>query len=131
MKIILTEIEKSSLKKLHKKLKDQRNLDRIKAITLLSENYTIIEVVKILLLERGTVARWIEKFNDKSLFTDWLGDKYKLYSGKLNSEQEEKIVSYVSGNIINDSKQIQEYIKTEFGINYTEFVVSFIEHISI
>ena len=81
----------NNLKKLHKELKDQRNCDRIKAIILLSENYTIIEVAKILLLKKGTIARWAEKFNDKSLFSDWLEGKYKLYSGKLNSKQEKKM----------------------------------------
>ena len=128
MKITLTEIEKNHLKRLHKELKDQRNCDRIKAVILLSEDYTIVEVAKILLLDRGTIIRWVEKFNNKTLFSDWLGDDYKAYSGKLNSDQEKKVISYVTGNIINDSKQVIEYIEVEFGISYTESGIVYLLH---
>lgn len=120
MKINLTEIEKNHLKELHKKLRDQRNCDRIKAIILLSENYTIIEVAKILLIDRNTITRWVEKYNNRTLFSDWLEDKYKDYSGKIDSDQEEKVINYVTANIINDSKKVIEYIKSEFNISYSQ-----------
>ena len=119
MKIKLTEIEKNDLRKLHKDFKDKRNCDRIKAIILLSENYTIMEVAKILLLDRNTITNWVKKYKNKSLFSNWLVDNYKGYSGKLTSDKKEKIIDYVSSNIINDGKQVIEYIKSEFQISYT------------
>ncbi len=120
MKIILTEIEKQQLKKLHKELRDQKNCDRIKAIILLSESYSISKVSDILLLDRDTISRWAKKFNNKESLSSWLLDNYKIYSGRLNLEQEKKIINYVDENIINDSKQVIEYIKIEFSISYSE-----------
>ncbi len=120
MKIILTDIEKAYLKKLHRELRDQRNCDRIKAIILLSDNYTINKVADILLIDRDTISRWAKKFNNKSTLSDWLVDNYRIYSGRLNPEQKKKIINYVDENTINNSKQIIEYIKIEFNISYKE-----------
>ncbi|MEW5694195.1 MAG: helix-turn-helix domain-containing protein [Candidatus Hydrogenedentota bacterium] len=55
MQIELTEKEKAELRRYHRTIKDGKKRDRIKAILLLDEGYSVTEISHILLIEENTV----------------------------------------------------------------------------
>ena len=130
MNIILTNTEKVKLKRMHKQIKDQKNCDRIKAVLLLSDGYTIKKVSKILLVDEDTISSWKNKFNSRILFSDWLEDKYVTYKGKMNQDQKKIIEKYIKENVICDSKQVITFIEKRFGITFsTAGIVSFLHNL--
>jgi transposase len=119
MEIKITDKEKKELLKLHRIFKDKKSCDRIKAIILLSEGYTVTEVSKILLIDDETVRRWKTRYETKTNELEWLEDNYTLYSGKITEEEKQIIEKYVRENIISDSKQIIEYIEEQLSKEYS------------
>jgi transposase len=120
MKIELTSIEKSELKRYHRTIKDGKKRDRIKAILLLNEGYNPLEISQILLIDENTVSNWKKRFierKEKSLLM-WLMDEYKGYEGKLTKEEEKIVKEYVAGKIISDSKEVIEFIEKNFSKRY-------------
>ncbi len=116
----LSEQEIRDLKSLHKQTKDSKFCDRIKCILLFNDGYTSSEICKILLIDEGTVSNWIRKFKNRTTLYSWLGDDYKMYSGKLSDDQVAQIEQYLSENIMSDSKQLILFIKENMEIEYSE-----------
>lgn len=50
--------------------------------------------------------------------SDWLGNEYNGYVGKLNQKELDMVSTYVEEQVITDSKQVVRYIKSTFGIDY-------------
>jgi len=87
------------------------------------------------LLEDDTIHQWIEYFIKRKTVNDWLGYKYIGYGGKLTHSELKQVEEYVSSNVIINSKQVAQFIKTTFGkklstINITKSSV-FLKKISI
>lgn len=119
MEIKITEQEKKDLLKLHRIFKDKKSCDRIKAVIMLGDGYTVPEVSKILLIDDETVRRWAEKYQERTNKTDWIEDNYSQYEGKLTEEEKQIIEKYLQDNIISDSKQVIAYVKKQFKIKYS------------
>lgn len=119
MKIELTEAEYKELKAMHKKTKDGRERDKIKAVILLSKGYTVQETADILLWNDDTVSRWRDYFMNRKSLTDWLGYSYVGYDGKLSESEQDAVRKYVTDHTISDSGQVQHFILQEFGKVYT------------
>jgi len=120
MKIKLTSDEYDELKRMHKKSRDSRERDKIKAISMLSDGYTATQIAHILFLDEDTVLRWKNQFLKRNNLTDWLKYNFVGYSGKLNAEDESQVKAYVIDHTISDSKQVQQFIKQYFNVAYTE-----------
>lgn len=119
MKLPLSQNDRETLAKLHKSEKNKKAADRIKAILLLDAGYTQKEIATILLIEQNTVGNWFKKFKNSGNIAKYLDDNYLPYWGKLNSHQLVKVRRYVQENIIIDSKQVIEYVKEQFGVEYS------------
>lgn len=119
MKIELTKPEYAELKALHKRTKDGRERDKIKAIALLSEGYSITQVAHILFLDEDTIGRWRDYFLNRKTMKDWLGYSYVAYRGKMTPVEEAEVQTYIEHQTISDSKQVQEFIRVRFQKKYT------------
>jgi transposase len=114
MKLTKEEIE--SLRTQHKKSRDKRVCDRIKAVLLINDGYSYEEIANILLLDDSSIRRHIEEYlNYKKLTTN-----YKGSDSKLNVQQTLELVEYLKSNIFMNVKPIIEYIKTKYQIEYTK-----------
>ena len=58
--------------------------DRIQAIMILKSGYSQIEIAKVLLLDEGTIWRWVDLYKNSRL-QDPLIDNYKGGTAKLNA----------------------------------------------
>ncbi len=114
----LDKSERDSLAARHRLERDKRICDRIKAILLLNNGWSYDKVAKALLLDSGTIRRY------HAIYID--GEKSALlnfnYSGRsceLTQNQLDQLKSYVEENTPSASSQVVDYVKENFGIEYT------------
>jgi len=117
--IELTDEEKSTFKAIHRQLKNGKDRDKIKAILLLADGYKVVEVSRILLINEDTIRNWRQKYEDCNYCTDWIANEYEGYSGKLTVVQEQQVSLFVARNVVTDSKQVIDFIRTNFNKDYS------------
>ena len=91
-KLKLTEEEKTELKEFHKGIRDKRSGDRIKAILMLNDGYSFVEIATVLLVEEKTIRRWQCRYKARKNITSYIFNDCQGYEGKL-SKRETGIVS--------------------------------------
>jgi transposase len=116
MKIQLTQEQKKELEAQHKKERDSKVCDRIKAVLLSSEGWTQSQIAQALRIHETTVAIHI---------ADYLRErKLKNESGgsesKLTPEQTEELINYLEKNTYPDTKEIIAYVQKTYAVKYTQ-----------
>ncbi len=119
-KLKLTEAEKEELIHYHKSVRDGKSRDRIKAILMLNDGYSSVEIAKILILDEKTIWRWKQAYKIRKNIASFLISASIRYAGKLKGEEQEVVSEYVEENLISDSKQIRLFIQNRFQISYTK-----------
>lgn len=113
-KFNLTIKEKEALELRHKQCRDVKELDRIKAILLRSENWTIPMIAQALRIHESTVTRHI---------TDYLDGKLNIASGgsssMLNEAQTSELISHLMKNTYRTTQEIIAYIEEIYDVNYS------------
>lgn len=118
-KIHLTEEERQELLRLEKQMPFKGVAIRIRIILALDLGYSIKEVSEVLLLDEDTVIKWKKKYLESKFLSDWLGNEYVGYQGKLTRQEELKIDKFVTLEAVTDCQRVVCYIKENFGIDYT------------
>lgn len=112
---VLDDQEKANLRAAHKKERDGRIRDRIKAVLLYEEGWTQAQIAKALLIDGETVRRHIAEYNSQK--------KLKPVSGgseeKLSAEQSRLLTEHLEQHIYLYVKDIVEYVRIEFSVEYT------------
>lgn len=111
--------EREQLLKLEKQISGKKQAIRIRVILALDAGYTPKETAEILLLDEDTVCKWKRRYLKGKFFSDWLGEDYKGFGGKLTKSQQEEVVKFVKANIITDCRQVIGFIRDNFNCNYT------------
>jgi transposase len=114
----LTEEERRALREQHRRSPRAKAADRIKAILLMSQGYTRREVAAILLRDEETIGHWRERYVNRKSLEEWLQDDYQGYRGKLSIEQEQTVEKFVEENLVQDGRQVVDFIQEQFGIEY-------------
>lgn len=114
----LSQSERDSLKALHRKERDKKVCDRIKAILLLDNGWSYDRIATALLLDSDTIRRYYTMYLDS-------GKEALLdlnYSGKpceLNQDQVNQLKSYVKENSPTSALEVSIFIKKQFKVEYT------------
>ena len=110
--------ERNSLKALHRKERDKKICDRIKAILLLDNGWSYDRIATALLLDSDTIRRYYAMYVD--------GGKEALlnlnYSGRsceLNQDQLNQLKSYVKDKSPTSSLEVANFIKKQFSLDWT------------
>ena len=115
MKINLTEEDKAALEKRHKQERDKHICDRIKAVLLRSEGWSVSRIAQALRLHNDSVARHLVAYIEEG--------KLKHASGgsktKLNDEQKNELVAHLENTFYSKVAQICAYVKENYKIDYT------------
>lgn len=121
MELTLTEEEQHELKQMHRREKDGKKRDRIKAILLFSKGYTASQIAEILLVDSNTVTEWKERYEARTEknSTEWLRMQILGYQGKLSKDEQTQVETYVQANLVVDAKQVIRFIHETFGESYT------------
>ena len=114
----LTIAQVSTLKALHRKQRDRRLADRVKAIVLLGSGWSVVEVAEALLIDEVTVRNWLSKYRQGGE-TALLSFHYQGKESLLSIEQQQELVNYLDENIFLDSNAILRYIGKTYGVMYS------------
>src|SRR3989338_448161 len=107
--------ERNQLVLSHKKERDKRICDRIKAVLLHNNDYTDQEIAKILLLTDETVRSHIEDYFSKNKTAPENGGSQSA----LNAEHSSKLIAHLEEHTYLHAKNICAYVLKEYGVEYT------------
>lgn len=113
-RLFLTPEEKASLEAAHHCCEDRKEGDRIKAILLRSEGWTVPQISQALRLHQSTIIRHIEGYKLGKLKNQSGGS-----SSHLTDEQTQELIAHLEEHTYAHNHQIVLYIKERFGVTYT------------
>jgi len=115
MKIILTETQKLALELRHRREKNAKIRDRIKAILLHSEGWSHKNIAQALRINESTVYEHLNEYREN--------EKLELESGgsvsKLGEEESKELELHLEENTYPSTKEIVAYVKEKYKISYT------------
>jgi transposase len=118
----LSRKEKSQLKTIHKYThNNSMRENRIKTILLCDKNISREEIKEILLLDLQTIRRYINDFKQFRMDSIDIEDGRKSSSGnkkEISPKEEEEVKKFVQDNLIEEAKEVQNYINEKFDISY-------------
>jgi transposase len=106
---------KKALISRHKKCRDKRECDRIKAVFLYAKGWSIASIADALPLHETSVTRHINDFNTLGKLTSISGGS----SGYLDTEQTKCLITHLCEVTYLHTHQIVAYIKEAFDVEYT------------
>jgi transposase len=115
MKFYLTDEEKISLLKQHKKERDKRICDRIKAVLLRDKGWTWMQIAEALLISEESLRQHIKDYqSSRKLKPENGGSKEKL-----SFEQSQQLITHLQSHTYLYTKDIAVYIGFTYGIKYS------------
>src|SRR3990167_5766650 len=115
MKRILTPKEREKLIQRHRKERDGRIRDRIKAVLAYDDGYNYCEIAKILLLDDETIRRHIEDYQNKRKLNPENGGS----DSKLTEQESQKLIEHLSEITYLYVKDICQYVKRKYKKKYS------------
>jgi len=113
--ITLTQQEKSALELLHKKCRDKRECDRIKAVLLSDEGWSSVMIAQALRKHNASIARHLNDYtNDRKLKSE-NGDS----KSNLTAVQTEEVNQHLMEKTYRYSYQIVDYILNTHKIRFS------------
>lgn len=115
IKITLTEKEKCSLESRHKKCRDKRECDRIKAVLLCDEGWSSIMIAQALRKHEATIVRQLNDFIHKEKLAPESGGS----DGYLNADETRHLNQHLCDVTYLHTHQIAAYVKEAFSVEYS------------
>lgn len=106
--------EKAALEREHAVQSNGKERDRLKAILLRSEGWTVPQISQALRLHRTSIIRHIEEYKSGKLKNESGGS-----SSHLTGEQTQELIAHLEEHTYAHNHQIVLYIKDRFGVTYT------------
>ena len=88
--ISLTKVEKSHLEQQHKRVRDGRIRDRLKAVLLRSEGWSVTQIAQALRLHESSITRHLDDYLAESKLSPNNGGS----AGYLSEKQIEELVAH-------------------------------------
>jgi transposase len=114
----LSQSERDSLKALHRKERDKKICDRVKAILLLDNGWSYDKIATALLLDSDTIRRYYTMYIDGGKEA-LLSLSYSGRSSQLNQDQLDQLKSYVKDKSPTSSLEVATFVKQQFSLEYT------------
>lgn len=111
----LTLNEREALKASHRKERDKRRCDRIKAVLAYDEGYSYTEIARILLLDDETIRRHIEDYFSKNKLAPENGGSQSHFS----QVEADALISHLQEVTYLYVKDICAYVKLKFDKTYS------------
>ena len=118
MAIKLSQEEKNTIKGLHRSCKQRKHADKLKAILMLNDGFSCVEVGKILLLDDDTIRTYRTIYLNQGAKA-LLSDNNNGTKAFVSSKQLDALEKHLTQNVYADSKGIVVWVEKEFGIKYT------------
>ena len=115
MKKFLNTSERGQLITQHRKEKDRRTGDRIKAILMADNGWSFKDIAKALLLDQETISRHVKEYVESKKLSISTGGS----ESKLSFEQSVEIVKYLEEVTHLKVSKICIYVQEKYAITYT------------
>jgi len=115
MQIELTNQEKQDLETQHKRARDSRIADRIKAVLLFNEGWSQVEISQALRIRPETVHDHLAAYRRSKKLKPENGGSESL----MSKEQTAEILSYLDAHTFTTVSGICKYVKATYGVEYT------------
>jgi transposase len=112
---ILSTAEKQALEIQHKRERDSRICDRIKAVLLSSEGWTQIQISQALRIRPETVSDHLEDYKRTQKLKPLNGGS----KSSLSKEHTSQLVQHLEVTTYTQASKICEFIKTQFLVHFT------------
>ena len=116
MNIQLTQEQKIKLEAQHRKERDSKVCDRIKAVLLSSEGWTQSQIAQALRIHDTTVANHISEYLKQNKLKNISGGSIS----KLTIEQTKELISHLEMNTYPDTKEIIAHVQKTYAVKYTQ-----------
>lgn len=113
-KIHLTAKEKNILELRHTKCDDRKEGDRIKAVLLCSEGWTVPMISQALRLHESTIARHLNDYREGKLNINSGGS-----ISQLSDSQTQELINHLEEHTYHYVHEIIKYVKEQFSICYS------------
>lgn len=111
----LNEKEKEVLRFRHQVERDKRVCDRIKAVLMYDNGYSLAEIAKVLLLSHEGIRKHLIDYHDKAKLQTENGGNYS----KLTAEEENDLIKHLEINNYIYARDIGLHIEKQYGISYS------------
>jgi transposase len=109
----------AELREAHRKAREKREADRIKAVVLLASGWTAEQVAEALMIDPNTVRNHFRRYQDVGL--EALGGSgYRGSDCLLDSDQLAMLDWHLQDNLYLTSKAIAHWVEDTFGVSYTD-----------
>jgi len=111
----------AELRQAHRRTRDKREADRIKAVVLLATGWTAEAVAEILLVDPNTVRAHFKRYGKRGLkglrrVGDGVGGNVGLRKAKHLVELD----AHLQANLHLSAKAVAYWVKETFGVSYTQ-----------
>lgn len=124
---MLTEEEIIELKQAHKKTREKRIADRIKAILMLHAGFTYTQITQALLLDEVTVRRYWKQFKEKGI-AGLVEYRYTGGKSRLSQVQEEEVKEFFKLHTPQTALEAVSHIKKTYAMPYSLIGVTKLLH---
>jgi transposase len=111
----LSQQERENLKAQHKKERDKRICDRIKAVLLFDQGWDYQKIAHVLLITDEAVRQHVRDFQENYKLKPENGGS----SSKMDSQQAKILIEHLQEHTYLFVKDIVAYVGATFGVNYT------------
>lgn len=115
MRNFLSDNERNILRAQHRRERDKRICDRIKAVLLYDKGWTLIQIAEALLLSDDAIRQHIREYKESKKLKPENGGSLEKLSLKQSRQLEKHLQIYTYLYV----KDILSHIKSVFKINYT------------
>jgi Transposase and inactivated derivatives len=115
MNKFLTEEERTALKAQHRRERDKRVSDRLKAILLADDGWTQPLIAKALLLDDQTIGSYVKDYKESGKLKHESGGS----TGKLTAHEAKELESHLETTLYLSVKEICAYVEKAYGKQYT------------
>jgi len=116
MKLTLTDEQKQQLERQHRKEKNGKVRDRIKAVLLYSEGWKQEHIAQALRIHETTVWEHLNEYATLKKLTLKSGGS----SSKISEEQSLELEKYLEENTCANTNEIIAYVKEQYDLTYTQ-----------
>ena len=114
----LTSQQIAALLVLHKKQRDRKKADRVKAIVLLGSGWSASEVAHAPLIDESTVRHWYDKYQQSGIDL-LLTLCYQGRAPSLSERQQAELAKHLDEKTYLTSNEIRHYIHKTYGVKYS------------
>jgi len=108
----------AELEREHRKLRDKRQADRVKAVLALAKGWSPADVAEILLFDEKTSRQYFDRYQHGGVEA-LLEDHYPGAEPKLDERQMRQLDGYLQGHLLPDAKAVMAHIATQYGVRYS------------